>query len=176
MQPMTPDQQELVNTNLNLAYYFSHQWQAPRGMCQADWTAECWYYLTMAAIKFDPAQSKNFPGYATKVMQNGWKACQKRMGFKCRDISRVVACSHEVDVVDYRDQTTGDAVDEAAVLVRGIIQRLPLRWQPVITLRLRGKSYSHIGRVLRCSKETVRKQHDMALRYMARRWGDRLNG
>jgi len=176
MRPMTPDQQELVNSNLNLAYYFSHQWQPPRGMCQADWTAECWYYMTMAAIKFKPSQSKNFPGYATRVMMNGWKCCQKRMSFQCRDISRVVACSHEVDVVDYRDQTTGDAVAEAADVVRGIIQRLPLRWQPVITLRLRGKSYSHIGRVLRCSKETVRKQYDMALRYMARRWGDRLNG
>jgi hypothetical protein len=51
MKPMTPDQQELVNANLNLAYHFSHQWQPPRGMCQADWTAECWYYMTVAAIK-----------------------------------------------------------------------------------------------------------------------------
>lgn len=35
--------------------------------------------------------------------------------------------------------------------------------------------HSHIGKVLSCSKETVRKCNDLAMNYMARRWGDRLN-
>jgi RNA polymerase sigma factor (sigma-70 family) len=175
MRPMTPDQQELVNANLNLAYYFSHQWQAPRGMCQADWTAECWYYLTVAAIKFDPAQSNNFPGYATKVMQNGWKACQGYLTFKCRDVARVVACSHEVDVVDHRQVAKEHSVAQAKALAEKVIGSLPTSYQDVVRLRMHGRSFTQIGKLFGYSRETARMRFELAKDYLRFRWDGQLN-
>ena len=164
---LTREQQELVEANLNLAYYFARRIKAPLDLEQEDWEAECLLALVIAAESYDPAQGSlsNYVGVAVRTRRSHiinyytqGKRTGKTVSFGGMEpfLASGTTAGHLVIVRDEQARC------------RNLVQCLPSPHREIITHRLEGKTFESIGASMGLTRERIRQLEFEAKRRMIR--------
>ena len=145
MNPLSEEQQRLVEDNIRLAFKFSKRFPPPIGLNHDEWQAECMVFLVHAARRYTPEKSQ-FSTYAWASMRYGMFDYLTGIKSVRRDYRRTQRIGEDEDL-GAEDFSTERKIrsEEAREQLLVLIRRMPKPlWQEVWIKRMEGKEIDEI--------------------------------
>jgi len=164
---LTREQQELVEQNISLAYWFSRRMRKPADMTHEEWESECLLALVIAAESYDP-ELGSFSCYVGVCVRSRRSHCvnyytrSKRTGktIALGKLEPLVASSECVDAKAIsRDEQRW---------CRELVARLPQPHRCIMLRRLANETLKEIGNSLGLTRERIRQLEHESMRRILR--------
>lgn len=182
-EPLTPEQQDLVNDNIGLAGFFVKRYP-PKHLDSDDAYAESLLVLCRAAKHFRPELQIKFSTFAAscwvhflmtirdkvRAKRNGyWETLEiEEMSIRDDETSAVASFASDTEQAD----KIASAREDVAMMLK-LIHGLDERSGQVVMRRIGGENMAEIGKSLGVSRERVRQIFDTAVACLRRRWARR---
>ena len=169
---LTDTQRQLVEDNVQLAYWFAgrEQWR-PYQVSQDEWLSECMYVLVKAARAFKPELGFKFSTYYSRsffgrrsVVVNVIRKRREFVWDGDEDFSPLAIIAAE-DC----DPSEGLDIDDLSALLRDIWANIPRSYRDGFDYWLRrfgGESASSIARQVGVSRQAICQRCEKAMRFM----------
>lgn len=164
---LTRQQQELVEQNIPLAYWFSKRVKAPLDLTVEEWESECLLSLVIAAESHDPSVGSysNYVGVVVRSRRShiiNYHTRQKRVG-------RTIALGNLEPFVAASDSVEAEAISkDDQRKCRELIARLPMPHREIMQRRLLDETLDSIGQSMGLTRERIRQLETEAKRRMLR--------
>lgn len=164
---LTRQQQELVEQNIPLAYWFAKRVKAPLDLTVEEWESECLLSLVIAAESHDPSVGSysNYVGVVVRSRRSHIINYHTRL----KRVGRTIALGNLEPFVAGSDSVEAEVISkDDQRKCRELIARLPMPHREIMQRRLLDETLDSIGQSMGLTRERIRQLETEAKRRMLR--------
>lgn len=175
IEPLTPEQSQMVADNLGLAYMVANK-AAARGWDREEATQEASIGLTKAVRSFDPARGVKFSTYAVPVIQNHMTTIgRKQVRAQARNGGSLdEQISNDDETTTRKDMLAGDIAtqqpdQEGLATFRRLAATLPANVRQIMEEYGSGQTYEAIAQKRQVSRQAIQQAIQKGTRRLVER-------
>lgn len=126
--PLTEEQQRIVERNINLAYYYHRKYKRPIGMDSDDWMQEILIMLMQSVVWHDESKGQ-LATLLKNLIRTKWKDCRNTVN-RWRNRNKTIPSDSSLDSIS--NSRMPDLSEDHRDEMDSVISAFPAEWREVI--------------------------------------------